>query len=134
MVPDSLRDLSMFSEIEINAVRQVQPAKEDAHDAMGPKGSRLKPANPPCVAKAQRSAAAVSTLDRAPEPKPPAGLTRREFEVLLLLAAGYSNAAIAERLVVSNGTVRQHLVSIYRKLDIFSRTEAMRYVIDHHLA
>jgi len=64
----------------------------------------------------------------------PAGLTSRELEVLKLVAASCSNATIAERLVVSNATVRAHLVSVYRKLGVCSRTEAMRFAIDHHLA
>jgi predicted ATPase len=64
----------------------------------------------------------------------PGGLTSRELEVLQLVATGCSNAAIAERLVVSNATVRAHLVSVYRKLGVGSRTEAMRFAIDHQLA
>jgi predicted ATPase/DNA-binding CsgD family transcriptional regulator len=63
----------------------------------------------------------------------PAGLTRRELEVLLLVAEGLSNVEIAERLVLSPGTVVSYLNLIYRKLDVSSRTAAMRYVIDHQL-
>ncbi len=63
----------------------------------------------------------------------PAGLTRREFEVLLLVAKGYSNAQIADQLVISSATVGTYLSAIYSKLGVSSRTAAMRYVIDHHL-
>jgi len=52
-------------------------------------------------------------------------LSAREREVLALLAAGLSNRAIAERLVVEVGTVKRHLIAIYRKLDAHSRTEAV---------
>jgi ATP/maltotriose-dependent transcriptional regulator MalT len=63
----------------------------------------------------------------------PAGLTRRELDVLLLVAEGLSNMEIAERLVISPTTVVSYLNVIYRKLDVSSRTAAMRYVIDHRL-
>ncbi|HLI09421.1 MAG TPA: LuxR C-terminal-related transcriptional regulator [Ktedonobacteraceae bacterium] len=64
---------------------------------------------------------------------PPAGLTRREFEVLHLVVKGLTNAQIAERLVISLTTVNSYLSSIYRKLGVSSRLAAMRYVIDHQL-
>jgi DNA-binding CsgD family transcriptional regulator len=70
---------------------------------------------------------------RARAAKLPAGLTRRELEVLLLVADGLSNPEIAERLVISANTVVSYLNLIYRKLDVSSRTAAMRYVIDHQL-
>jgi LuxR family maltose regulon positive regulatory protein len=49
----------------------------------------------------------------------------REIEILRLVAAGYSNQAIAEQLVISVGTVRWHLKNIYGKLDVHSRTGAV---------
>lgn len=52
-------------------------------------------------------------------------LTDRELEVLRLVAAGLSNAAIAEQLVVSVGTVKTHLKHIFGKLDVESRTQAV---------
>ncbi len=52
-------------------------------------------------------------------------LTERENEVLALVTAGLSNAAIAEQLVVSVGTVKTHLKHIYGKLDVQSRTQAV---------
>jgi ATP/maltotriose-dependent transcriptional regulator MalT len=52
-------------------------------------------------------------------------ITERELEVLRLMAAGRSNAEIAEELVVALGTVKAHTSSIYRKLDVRSRTEAV---------
>jgi DNA-binding CsgD family transcriptional regulator len=52
-------------------------------------------------------------------------LTRRELEVLELMAAGASNAEIAERLVISVGTVKSHVKHILRKLRAANRAEAV---------
>jgi LuxR family maltose regulon positive regulatory protein len=52
-------------------------------------------------------------------------LTEREREVLVLIAAGYSNAAIAEHLTVALTTVKAHLRNIFGKLDVGSRTQAV---------
>ena len=54
-----------------------------------------------------------------------ARLTARETEVLDLVAAGETNATIAERLWISPGTVKKHLENIYEKLDVGSRTAAL---------
>jgi LuxR family maltose regulon positive regulatory protein len=51
-------------------------------------------------------------------------LTPREIEVLRLLAAGASNSAIAEALVISIGTAKKHVNNILAKLDVRSRTQA----------
>jgi len=51
-------------------------------------------------------------------------LTERELQVLHLLADGLSNQAIAEKLVVALGTVKTHTASLFRKLDVTSRTQA----------
>jgi DNA-binding NarL/FixJ family response regulator len=61
------------------------------------------------------------------------GLTEREVEVLRLLARGLTDAQIAEVLVISPRTVNAHLRSIYRKLNITSRTAAMHYAIKQKL-
>lgn len=53
-----------------------------------------------------------------------AALTHREREVLDLVAAGATNAAVAEALVVSPATVKKHLENIYAKLRVSSRTAA----------
>jgi DNA-binding CsgD family transcriptional regulator/GAF domain-containing protein len=61
------------------------------------------------------------------------GLTARESDVLRLVAMGLSDSKIAERLVISERTVHSHLRSIYRKLDVTSRSAATRYAVEHHL-
>lgn len=54
-----------------------------------------------------------------------ATLTCREQEVLKLLSIGLSNSDIAERLYISEKTVRNHLSSIYRKMDVHTRAQAI---------
>lgn len=55
-------------------------------------------------------------------------LTERENEVLHLLAKGYTNTQIAESLAIAEGTVKNHIVNIYQKLDLHSRAEAVAWV------
>ena len=68
-----------------------------------------------------------------PESEPPDGLTRRECEVLALLADGCSNQEIGEKLFISDRTVARHLTNIFHKIDVTSRTRAARYAVDHGL-
>lgn len=53
------------------------------------------------------------------------GISRREFEVLELIAAGLSNQEIAGRLFVSTSTVKTHVSNVLAKLDASRRTEAI---------
>jgi DNA-binding NarL/FixJ family response regulator len=54
-------------------------------------------------------------------------LTRRELEILRLVAEGHSNSKLAKMLWVTEQTVKFHLSNIYRKLDVSNRTEAGRW-------
>ena len=63
----------------------------------------------------------------------PAGLTRREVEVLRLVAQGLTNSNVAADLVISPRTVNTHLSSIYRKLNTSSREVAIRFALEHGL-
>lgn len=60
-------------------------------------------------------------------------LTPREFEVLSLLAEGYSTRRIARSLSISLNTSRNHIQNILQKLGVHSRLEAVVYAIDHEL-
>lgn len=60
----------------------------------------------------------------------PTPLSPREHEVLDLVRAGMTNAAIAEALVLSSNTVARHLTRIYSRLGVASRAEALRVVDD----
>jgi len=64
----------------------------------------------------------VEEEQSAPRQSP---LTERENEVLMWVAEGYANTEIAECLVVSLSTVKTHLTTIYRKLKVKRRTQAV---------
>jgi DNA-binding CsgD family transcriptional regulator len=61
-------------------------------------------------------------------------LTRRHWELLRLVAAGHTNAQIARRLGLSEGTVRIHLENIYGRLQVSSRTAAVTRAFGDHSA
>jgi DNA-binding CsgD family transcriptional regulator len=74
----------------------------------------------------------VRGVARGPRPATrdhPAGLTRREGEVLESLAQGLTNAEIAERLVISEKTVGHHVSAILAKLGVGSRHEAAKLAV-----
>jgi len=76
---------------------------------------------------------AISRAQREDRPVYPNTLTRREVEVLQLLAAGLSNQAIGTRLFISTHTVANHIRSILAKTGTANRTEAAAYAIHHGL-
>lgn len=57
------------------------------------------------------------------------GLTKREMEVLKLIAEGLYNKEIADRLTISEKTVKNHVSNIFRKIDVSDRTQAAVYAI-----
>ena len=63
----------------------------------------------------------------------PGGLSRRESEVLTLVAAGKTNRAIATELFISEKTVARHVSNIFTKLGLSSRAEATAYAYKHGL-
>jgi DNA-binding NarL/FixJ family response regulator len=106
----------------------------------------LKTAHPEDLASAVRQAFSHSVylagrpaVMPVPGPEKPVidtrseGLTRRELEILRLVAEGHSNAQLARMLWVTEQTVKFHLSNIYRKLDVANRTEASRWAQVHGL-
>jgi DNA-binding NarL/FixJ family response regulator len=85
--------------------------------------------------------AVLETAGASPAPTPvptdaslPDELTPREGEVLKLIAAGLSNAEIAETLVVSAATVKTHVNRIFYKTGARDRAQAVRYAYQHGIA
>ncbi|MFE9934355.1 response regulator [Streptomyces sp. NPDC005533] len=99
----------------------------------GASGYLLKDAPPEELAAAVRTAAAgqsalapavaLRLMDRMRTPAE--ALTKRELEVLQLVADGLSNQQISKRLFLSQATVKSHLVHVYAKLGVDSRTAAV---------
>jgi two-component system response regulator DevR len=98
----------------------------------------VKTAEPEDVASAMRQAFERSVFVASARPAAPNGhvptneaagaeLTRREREILRLVAEGHANAQLARMLWVTEQTVKFHLSNIYRKLDVANRTEASRW-------
>jgi DNA-binding NarL/FixJ family response regulator len=76
----------------------------------------LRLARRPSAATFERNVAAFASL----------GITRREEQVLALLAAGRSNKEIAQELGVSPNTIKTQIASLYQKLDVQRRTQAIQ--------
>jgi two-component system response regulator NreC len=68
-----------------------------------------------------------------PPPGPPDGLTEREVEVLRMVALGHTNNEIAKELYLSIRTVETHRAHIQQKLRLSSRSELVRYALEHGL-
>lgn len=111
----------------------------------GASGYVLKDAQPEELVAAIRAVAAggsylsahvaaemLNHLDQGDEPQPqqsPESLTEREKEVLVLVARGMGNREVAEKLFVSEKTVKTHVANILQKLGVKSRTQAALYAM-----
>ena len=128
---------------------QDDPKQIDAAFAAGAVAYVIKTAHPEDVCAAVRQAfehsiflpGSVSGAEvRAHDTRPSAAdeddasvLTRRELEILQLVAEGHSNAQVGRMLWVTEQTVKFHLSNIYRKLDVANRTEASRWAQTRNL-
>jgi ATP/maltotriose-dependent transcriptional regulator MalT len=82
----------------------------------------------------RRALARFPALDAASSAPPlPGGLSRREIEVLRLVAQGFTDAEVAARLSISPRTVGRHLQSVYNKIGVGSRTAAVAFAFEHDL-
>ena len=77
----------------------------------------------------------LQQLTHAGSATPPGNdvLTAREHQIAELVADGLSNREIANQLFISNRTVETHVSHIRRKLDVTSRTQLVRWILDHRL-
>jgi len=98
----------------------LEELKRDIH-ALQDGGSPLSP----MIARKLLNRLRHSGVDDKPEPGAKAGLTRREHEILEMIAKGFSYAETSKICNVGVATVHSHLKSIYRKLEVHSKTEAV---------
>lgn len=82
---------------------------------------------------AEPDVARVELLSRKHTDASAHGLTRRELEVLRLLATGKTNRAIAADLVLAEKTIGRHVTNIFAKLGVSSRAAATAYAYEHRL-
>jgi DNA-binding CsgD family transcriptional regulator len=94
---------------------------------VGPEPAKALPGDSP-LDSAAKTAPAASGAEAGLQQ-----LTRRELEVLRLVAEGLTTPQVAKRLVLSVRTVENHLRSIYGKLDVSTRAAATRIAVEHGL-
>lgn len=85
----------------------------------------------PSWTKFQEAVLEFTGLSKGTEDAVFAALSPREREVLALLSDGYGNADIAERLSISEKTVRNHITNVYDKLGVWTRAQAVVFARDH---
>ncbi len=93
-----------------------------------------KAANGDNVFSPEMTARLVQSLIRPNTPQPAGALdtlTPREMEILGHLAAGHSNKVIARKLDLAESTIKVHVQSILRKLELSSRVQAAVYAVQH---
>jgi NarL family two-component system response regulator LiaR len=114
----------------VNAVRQAYQGKTQLHPDIARKLLSAVAAGAPA---GEAKLTADTGLHEASTPLPE-DLTPRELEVLQLIAAGMSNRAIAEKMVISEKTVKTHVSSVLGKLGVADRTQAAIWALQHGLA
>jgi DNA-binding NarL/FixJ family response regulator len=86
------------------------------------------------IEPAEDTVARMATAAPSHPVPPPDGLSRRELEVLRLLAAGESNRQIARWLGLSPHTIERHVANLYRKIGARGRADATAYAMRNGLA
>jgi two-component system response regulator NreC len=134
---------SEFPETQIVVLTmQNEPAYARQALSAGALGYVLKEAAESELVEAVRRAAVGDTylnprlgakVAAEPPPGPPDGLSEREVEVLEMIALGHTNAEIAAQLYLSVRTVETHRAHIQQKLRLGSRSELVRYALEHDL-
>lgn len=106
----------MASSYLVEAIRQVHAGAQWLETGLGGRGLR-------------RLLTREATTENSAAPR----LSAREREVVMLVAQGFRNRAISERLSITEGTVKVHLHNAYEKLGVTNRVELMLYAREHAL-
>ena len=123
-VGEAIRGVSPDTRVLLmSGVGRISP---QAAQAAGASGFVSKDRSAEEVAMAVRMVGTGMTVFARQEEEPAAPLSGREREVLSLMAAGETNAEIAARLYLSPHTIKDHASSVYRKLGVRNRAEAVR--------
>jgi predicted ATPase/DNA-binding CsgD family transcriptional regulator len=85
------------------------------------------------TAPSSATAITMKPLTASRHSRYPDNLTRREVEVLCLLTQGLTNIQSAQKLMISQHTVNAHVRSIFSKINVVTRTAAIRYAFEHNL-
>ena len=113
----------------VQAVRQASQGKTQLHPDIARKLLSAVAASVPVEEGKLPARTEIDQISAAL----PEDLTPRELEVLRLIAAGLSNRAIAEQMVISEKTVKTHVSSVLGKLGVEDRTQAAIWALQHGL-
>lgn len=134
---DAERELAWRSSVLRSLLDEVTPALagvsrrvREAADALAADGAETG-VRPRAVVG---GATEVGPRPPYPDPAATSALTRRELEVLGLLAQGLSNKEIAGVMWLSDRTVERHITSLYRKIGVARRSEATAFALRHGIA
>ena len=106
-------------ELLIEAIRCVNSGRYwIGHESVGDLIQALRQMNPP---------------QRPPVASRDFGLTPREMQVIPLIAAGYTNKDLAQKLGITEHTAKHHLTNIFDKLGVSNRLELVLFAINHQL-
>mgnify|MGYP005851000025 FL=1 len=89
------------------------------------------PISPSVAAQLVQKVAWAARPPESAASSPPLPLSEREEEILRLIVNGLDNAAIASRLYISKGTVKNHVSHIYERLGVKGRAEAVAWAVSH---
>ncbi len=113
------------------AARIASKLGSDRFDACVATGATMDLTEAARFAREQIQLARAQLATRAPRPVHPGGLSRREVEVLRLVAEGLTTREIANRLFISPKTADHHIQHVYTKIDVSNRAAATLWAFQH---
>jgi predicted ATPase/class 3 adenylate cyclase/DNA-binding CsgD family transcriptional regulator len=127
--PSSFQHVPELAEFDSRLQRELGRARTT--DLMAA-GAALGLGEAAVYARQQIDAARREPVPKSRQPRP-GGLSRREIEVLRLVADGMSNADVATELFISPRTAEHHIQNIYTKIGVSSRAGATRWALEHQV-